>query len=50
MLLNRYVAVGRCVLAKQGGTVIGDLMMWNDAKRVECAETIPNALDNDLLY
>ena len=43
------VAVVRSVLAKQGGTVIGDPTMWNDAKRAEYAETIPNAVDNDLL-
>ena len=44
------VAVGRCVLAKQGGAVIGDPAMWNDAKRAEYAETIPNAVYSDLLY
>lgn len=32
------------VLVKQGGSVIGDPVMWNDAKRAEYIETVPNCV------
>lgn len=41
----RYQAkVRRRVLVKQGGSVIGDPAMWNDAKRAEYIETVPNSI------
>lgn len=38
--------VCRRILIKQGGSVIGDPMTWNDAKRAEFEETIPNVVDD----
>lgn len=36
--------LGRCNLYKMGGYLIGDPMMWNDAKRAEYLETKPNPI------
>lgn len=38
--------VCRRILIKQGGSVIGDPMTWNDAKRAEFEETVPNVADD----
>ena len=35
----------KSVLTKMGGTSIGDPLFWNDAKRAEFFDTIPNRLD-----
>lgn len=43
----RYTAVvHKSLLTKQGGTVIGNPLTWNDAKRAEYMETIPNSVDS----
>ena len=34
------------LLTKQGGTVIGNPITWNDAKRAEYIETIPNSVES----
>lgn len=33
------------VLTKMGGSLISDPLTWNDAKRAEYFDTIPNSLD-----
>ena len=38
------IAVKRQILVKQGGVAIGDPLVWNDAKRAEYRETIPNSI------
>lgn len=35
----------RKVLAKMGGTLIGDPDTWNEAKRAEYYDTLPNPID-----
>ena len=46
----QYTAVvSKSLLTKQGGAVIGNPLAWNDAKRAEYIETIPNSLDSALL-
>lgn len=34
----------RSILTKMGGTSIGDPLFWNDAKRAEYFDTIPNRI------
>ena len=34
----------RRILAKMGGTLISDPLTWNDAKRAEYFDTVPNYL------
>lgn len=38
--------VPKRTLAKMGGTYIGDPETWNDAKRAEYYDTVPNSLDD----
>lgn len=35
----------RRIFAKMGGTLIGDPETWNDAKRAEYYDTLPNPLE-----
>ena len=43
--VNVSIEPQKSVLTKMGGTLIGNPLKWNNAKRAECYETIPNRID-----
>lgn len=43
--VNIAVEPKKRILTKMGGSLIGDPLTWNDAKRAEYLDTIPNSLD-----
>ncbi|MBQ3009769.1 MAG: hypothetical protein IJA20_02955 [Methanocorpusculum sp.] len=43
--VNIRVEPQKHILTKMGGTLISDPLTWNDAKRAEYFETIPNHID-----
>lgn len=43
--INIAVEPRKRVLTKMGGSLISDPLTWNDAKRAEYFDTIPNSLD-----
>ena len=43
--VNVSIESQKGVLTKMGGTLIGNPLMWNDAKRAEHYDTIPNRID-----
>ena len=44
-MVHMSIIPRKSVLTKMGGTSIGDPLFWNDAKRAEFFDTIPNRLD-----
>ena len=43
--VNIAVEPRKRILTKMGGSLIGDPLTWNDAKRASYLDTIPNSLD-----
>lgn len=43
--VNIRVEPAKRVLTKMGGALISDPMTWNDAKRAEYFDTVPNHID-----
>lgn len=43
--VNVSIKPRKHILTKMGGSLIGNPLMWNDAKRAECYDTIPNRID-----
>ena len=44
-MVHMSIIPQKSVLTKMSGTSIGDPLFWNDAKRAEFLDTIPNRLD-----
>jgi len=42
--INISIVPRKRVLTKMGGALIGDPLTWNDAKRAEYFDTIPNSI------
>lgn len=43
-MVSISVELQKAILTKMGGSFIGDPLTWNDAKRAEYFETVPNSL------
>jgi len=43
-MVNISIELEKEILTKMGGTLIGDPLAWNSAKRAEYFDTIPNTL------
>ena len=43
--VNVSIEPQKSVLTKMGGALIGNPLTWNDAKRAECYDTVPNRID-----
>lgn len=43
--VNIAIEPKRRILTKMGGSLIGDPLTWNDAKRAEYFDTVPNTLE-----
>ena len=43
--VNVSIEPQKHILTKMSGVLIGNPLTWNDAKRAECYDTVPNRID-----
>lgn len=43
--VNISIRPQKHILTKMSGALIGNPLVWNDAKRAECYDTVPNRID-----